>query len=211
MAAKHLEPVKLTYRPENDGLRAIAVVSVLFFHADFAGFAGGFVGVDVFFVISGFLITGILIAENLAGDFSILRFYERRVRRILPALYLVLAVSFAVALYLLLPSRLVDFARSALAALSSCRTATSGATPTTSGRTRRWSPCCTPGASASRRNTSCSSRWWCPSSGGSRSRGWRASSPSPRSRASRYRKCCGGRVLRHSAVSLRPTSSGPPV
>ena len=105
------------HRPEIDGLRAIAVVSVIFFHADFAGFAGGFVGVDVFFVISGFLITGILIAENLAGDFSILRFYERRVRRILPALYLVLAVSFAVALYLLLPSRLVDFARSALAAL----------------------------------------------------------------------------------------------
>ena len=107
----------LTYRPEIDGLRAISVVSVVLFHAEFAGFAGGFVGVDVFFVISGFLITRILIEENLAGDFSLARFYERRARRILPALYVVVAASFAAALYLMLPSGLTEFSGGAIAAL----------------------------------------------------------------------------------------------
>ena len=107
----------LTYRPEIDGLRAISVVSVVLFHAEFAGFGGGFVGVDVFFVISGFLITRILIEENLAGDFSLARFYERRARRILPALYVVVAASFAAALYLMLPSGLTEFSGSAIAAL----------------------------------------------------------------------------------------------
>lgn len=107
----------MKYRPEIDGLRAISVTAVILFHAGIAGFAGGFVGVDVFFVISGFLITQILIGEIGAGDFSIARFYERRARRILPALYLVLAVSGLVALWLLLPSGLMDFARSAMATL----------------------------------------------------------------------------------------------
>lgn len=74
------------YRPEIDGLRAIAVVPVLFFHAKFAGFDSGFVGVDIFFVISGFLITKIIIADLEAGRFSLLDFYARRARRILPAL-----------------------------------------------------------------------------------------------------------------------------
>jgi peptidoglycan/LPS O-acetylase OafA/YrhL len=107
----------LTYRPEIDGLRAISVVSVVLFHAEFAGFGGGFVGVDVFFVISGFLITRILIEENLAGNFSPARFYERRARRILPALYVVVAACFAAALYLMLPSGLTEFSGSAIAAL----------------------------------------------------------------------------------------------
>ncbi len=78
------------YRPEVDGLRAVAVLPVMFFHAGFPAFSGGFVGVDVFFVISGYLITGILIDELGRGDYSILRFYERRARRILPALSLVI-------------------------------------------------------------------------------------------------------------------------
>lgn len=107
----------LAYRPEIDGLRAIAVVAVVLFHAEFAAFSGGFVGVDVFFVISGFLITRILIDENLRGDFSLWRFYERRARRILPALYVVLLASLAVGVVLMLPGALVDFARSAVATL----------------------------------------------------------------------------------------------
>ena len=69
----------LTYRPEIDGLRAIAILGVLGFHAGFGFLGGGFVGVDVFFVISGFLITSIIINEREAGSFSLARFYERRV------------------------------------------------------------------------------------------------------------------------------------
>lgn len=81
---------KLTYRPDIDGLRAIAVLAILFYHAHFTTFAGGYVGVDVFFVISGFLITSIIIKDINAGEFSVARFYERRIRRIFPALYVVL-------------------------------------------------------------------------------------------------------------------------
>jgi len=76
----------LEYRSDVDGLRAVAVLPVLLFHAGFAGLSGGYVGVDVFFVISGFLITSILQAELEAGKFSIVRFYERRVRRLAPSL-----------------------------------------------------------------------------------------------------------------------------
>ena len=83
-----------TYRPHIDGLRAIAVLSVVLFHLDLippGHFAvrGGFVGVDIFFVISGFLISKIIFAEQAAGTFSLLDFYSRRARRILPALLLV--------------------------------------------------------------------------------------------------------------------------
>jgi peptidoglycan/LPS O-acetylase OafA/YrhL len=82
----------MNYRREIDGLRAIAVLPVIFFHAGFEPFSGGFIGVDVFFVISGYLITNIILAELASGEFSLLRFYERRARRILPALYLVILV-----------------------------------------------------------------------------------------------------------------------
>src|SRR3546814_9509053 len=74
----------MDYRREIDGLRAIAVVPVIFFHAGFSAFSGGFVGVDVFFVISGYLITSIILREREQGRFSLLTFYERRARRILP-------------------------------------------------------------------------------------------------------------------------------
>src|SRR5271154_6892968 len=77
----------LAYRPEIDGLRALAVIPVVLFHVGFTSFGGGFVGVDVFFVISGYLITGILKRELDAGAFSLRGFYERRVRRIVPALF----------------------------------------------------------------------------------------------------------------------------
>jgi peptidoglycan/LPS O-acetylase OafA/YrhL len=102
----------MQYRPEIDGLRAVAVLPVLLFHAGLSVFSGGYVGVDVFFVISGFLITG-LIREDLAqGRFSILGFYERRVRRILPALTFTVLTTSAVAFAVMLPSFLVDYSKS---------------------------------------------------------------------------------------------------
>ncbi|MGE9292098.1 MAG: acyltransferase family protein [Puniceicoccales bacterium] len=88
----------LQYRPEIDGLRAVAVLPVVFYHVGLS-FPGGFIGVDVFFVISGFLITGIIMRELELGNFSIMRFYERRVRRILPALTMVLLGTLAVAYF----------------------------------------------------------------------------------------------------------------
>lgn len=81
----------MQYRREIDGLRALAVVPVILFHAGLKSFGGGFVGVDVFFVISGYLITTILLSELSAGNFSIVNFYERRAKRILPALFIVMA------------------------------------------------------------------------------------------------------------------------
>lgn len=71
----------MNYRPDIDGLRTIAVLPVVFYHAGVMGFPGGFVGLDVFFVISGYLITRIIHDEILEGRFSILQFYERRARR----------------------------------------------------------------------------------------------------------------------------------
>lgn len=82
--------MKIHYRPDIDGLRAIAVLSVLFFHTEIPGFSGGFVGVDVFFVISGYLITLILLKDIEEDKFSIIRFYEKRIRRIYPALFAVI-------------------------------------------------------------------------------------------------------------------------
>lgn len=102
----------MRYRAEVDGLRALAVIPVILFHAGFALFSGGFVGVDVFFVISGYLITSILIKELDAGKFSIINFYERRARRILPALFLVVLVSIPFAWMWLTPPDMKDFAQS---------------------------------------------------------------------------------------------------
>lgn len=106
----------MRHRPEIDGLRALAVVPVVAFHAGFAGFGGGFVGVDVFFVISGFLITGLLAGDLAAGRFSLVSFYERRARRILPALFLVMLACVPFALLWMLPAALADFSRSLAAA-----------------------------------------------------------------------------------------------
>lgn len=105
------------YRPEIDGLRAVAVLPVMLFHAGLGVFGGGFVGVDVFFVISGYLITSIIFGEMREGKFSILRFYERRARRILPALALVCLCSLPAAYILMLPYEFKDFGTS-LAAVS---------------------------------------------------------------------------------------------
>lgn len=105
----------MKYRGEVDGLRAIAVLPVILFHAGFELFSGGFVGVDVFFVISGYLITGIIVEEHAAGKFTIANFYERRARRILPALFVVMAVSIPFAWVWLTPADLKDFAQSLVA------------------------------------------------------------------------------------------------
>jgi peptidoglycan/LPS O-acetylase OafA/YrhL len=102
----------LQYRREIDGLRALAVVPVILFHAHVPYLPGGFIGVDIFFVISGFLITSLL-AEDLATDrFSLVTFYERRARRILPALFFVMLITLPPAFALMLPSQLEDYAAS---------------------------------------------------------------------------------------------------
>jgi len=114
---------KLSYRPEIDGLRAIAVVSVLLYHARFKKFGtdwfeGGFVGVDIFFVLSGYLITRIILSELYeTGAFSFGRFYERRARRILPMLFLVILASIPFAWHILLPYELVEYAQSVVASI----------------------------------------------------------------------------------------------
>ena len=105
----------MKYRREIDGLRALAVLPVILFHAGFTAFSGGFVGVDVFFVISGYLITTIIQSEVREGHFSVARFYERRARRILPALFLVLGACLPFAWLWLLPSDAKDFAASLVA------------------------------------------------------------------------------------------------
>jgi len=103
------------YRADIDGLRAIAILPVVFFHAGFGFAQGGFVGVDVFFVISGYLITSLIHREMIAGEFSLARFYERRVRRLFPALFATLSACAAVAAWLLLPQDLRYFGGSLFA------------------------------------------------------------------------------------------------
>jgi len=113
MSATHTPHMQ--YRPEIDGLRSLAVLPVILSHAGFKAFHGGFVGVDVFFVISGFLITSILLAETSQGRFSLLTFYERRARRILPALFVVMAACLPVAYWGMLPNEFKNFGQSLVA------------------------------------------------------------------------------------------------
>lgn len=108
--------MSIGYRPDLDGLRAIAVVPVVLFHAGIDLFSGGYVGVDIFFVISGFLITSLILKDIRSNRFSLLQFYERRVRRIFPALFVVFAASAIVASLLMLPSELDNFGKSLFAA-----------------------------------------------------------------------------------------------
>lgn len=105
----------MNYRAEIDGLRAIAVLPVIMYHGGIPGFTGGYVGVDVFFVISGFLITSLIVPEMLAGEFSILKFYERRARRLVPALVLVVVACVPFAYLWMLPFEFRDFGQSIVA------------------------------------------------------------------------------------------------
>lgn len=107
------------YRPDIDGLRAVAVLAVLAFHLNLGPFDGGFVGVDVFFVISGYLIGLIILTEAESGYFSILQFYDRRIRRILPALFVMLAVTSVVCAWVLLPGPLKTYSQSLIACVLS--------------------------------------------------------------------------------------------
>jgi peptidoglycan/LPS O-acetylase OafA/YrhL len=109
----------LKYRPDIDGLRAVAVVSVMIFHLSTGHLQGGFVGVDVFFVISGYLISAIIFSEIAGSNFSVLRFYERRIRRIIPALFGMLILFSIIASFYLLPTELVKYAMSLLTAVTS--------------------------------------------------------------------------------------------
>lgn len=104
----------IAYRPEVDGLRLLAVALVILHHLGIPGFDGGFVGVDVFFVISGYLITSILVKEAGASSFSFGSFYRRRVIRLAPAYFLVLFVSGVLSCFTMLPAELVQFSKSAI-------------------------------------------------------------------------------------------------
>jgi peptidoglycan/LPS O-acetylase OafA/YrhL len=109
----------MKYRADIDGLRALAVLPVLFYHAGIPGFPGGFVGVDVFFVISGYLICGMIDADISRGSFSLRDFYKRRILRIVPALFVMFLVTSALAYLYCLPVELVDYSKSLASAVGS--------------------------------------------------------------------------------------------
>ena len=115
--------MKINYRPEIDGLRAVAVIAVIFYHAQinilgYQPFKGGFIGVDIFFVISGYLITSIILKELVTtGTFSFFNFYQRRIRRIIPALLFVMLAALPFGWIYLLPSSFIDFSKSTIYSL----------------------------------------------------------------------------------------------
>ncbi|HSX70748.1 MAG TPA: acyltransferase family protein [Pseudomonas sp.] len=111
--------MKRHYRPDIDGIRAIAVMSVLLFHAGFASFSGGYVGVDVFFVISGFLITRLIKDEIEVGRFGFGEFYARRARRLFPALFVTVAATFLLAVLMFSPEHMRRFAGELIYAVTS--------------------------------------------------------------------------------------------
>ena len=105
----------MNYRPEIDGLRAVAVLAVISFHAGLPALPGGFIGVDVFFVISGDLISSLILEQKAKQSFSLIYFYERRARRILPALFTVLFCCIPLAWMWLLPADMKSFSQSLVA------------------------------------------------------------------------------------------------
>ena len=147
----------IPHRRDIDGLRAVAVSSVIAYHVSEKYLPGGYIGVDIFFVLSGFLITSIIWSELAAGRFTIQRFYERRVRRIMPALLTMVAASSAAAICILLPSDLIGYGKSFSPRLRSLPTSTSGGTPIIFHRPLNRSHCFTFGPWASKSNSTCSS------------------------------------------------------
>lgn len=108
----------MQYRPEIDGLRSVAIFPVLLFHAGLPVFERGYLGVDIFFVISGYLIAGLILEDVRVNKFCIVDFYMRRARRLLPALFFVIFISSIAAWWSLLPADMLDFSKSVLAALT---------------------------------------------------------------------------------------------
>lgn len=108
------ESLGRSYRPDIDGIRAIAILSVALYHANVPLFTGGFTGVDSFFVLSGYLIGGHIFSELRTGNFSFLRFYQRRAKRILPAFFFVLAFVLVAGLFLLSPLSVFHLTRAAV-------------------------------------------------------------------------------------------------
>lgn len=113
-----ISPMK--YRTEIDGLRAVAIIPVILFHAGFGIFGGGYTGVDIFFVISGFLITSIIYSDLEQNKFSLLNFYERRLRRILPLLFFVLLVTLPLAWVSLFQVDMIDYFESLISTSLFC-------------------------------------------------------------------------------------------
>ena len=109
--------IKFNYRPEIDGLRALAILPVVFFHAGYNLFSGGYIGVDVFFIISGYLITSIILKSQLEKKFSILNFYSRRAKRILPALLFLISLSLIFSVLFVPPEDLLVISKSAVSSL----------------------------------------------------------------------------------------------
>ena len=109
--------MKFYYRPEIDGLRGLAVLPVILFHASFGLFKGGYVGVDVFFVLSGYLITSIILKDLERKNFSLANFYNRRARRILPALIVVITATLVFS-YILPPNDLKNYSKSIISSLT---------------------------------------------------------------------------------------------
>ena len=143
----------MKYRSDIDGLRALAVIPVVAFHAGLPGLAGGFVGVDIFFVISGYLICGMIAADIERGRFSLPRFYKRRVMRIFPALFGMFLVASVLSYHYLLPVELTDYSKSMLFAALSVSNISFPKQPAISTRPQRLSLCYTLGRSASKSNS----------------------------------------------------------
>ncbi|WP_054758880.1 acyltransferase family protein [Methylomonas koyamae] len=149
-ANPHLLHIK--YRPDIDGLRAVAVLSVVVFHAFPNGLKGGFIGVDIFFVISGYLISSIIFQNLEKGTFSFGEFYARRVKRIFPSLILVLAASYAFGWFALFADEYKELGKHIAAGAASSPTLYCGAKTVISIIRRKPSRCCIYGAWESRNN-----------------------------------------------------------
>ena len=108
---------RISYRQDINILRAVAVLSVLFYHAEIQFFKGGWLGVDIFFVISGYLISNIIISDLNNSTFSFRRFYERRIRRIIPALFSVIFICLPFSYWLLTPRAILEFSKSMISSI----------------------------------------------------------------------------------------------
>ena len=108
---------RISFRPDINGLRAIAVMGVVFYHAEFNIFQGGWLGVDIFFVISGYLISNIIISELNNNKFSFKSFYVKRIRRIIPALISTILITIPFSYLLLTPKAMIEYTKSLSASL----------------------------------------------------------------------------------------------